>query len=231
MKPLIFIVEDDPDQRRNYQDALSKRDYQVRAFASRPQALAGLEERPPDLAILDVMLGDDRDGGFELCSALLKQRPDLPIIFLTSRSDEFDQIYGLRLGAWDYQTKPVSLNILVERISALLKAASNRSLREAQLEQHGNLQLDSQQMRVSWKSHRIPLTVTECALLDVIVRKQGGVASYDDLAAATRQTLVTNNTLNTHIRHIRQKFQAADTTFDGLENVYGAGYRWREEQD
>ncbi|MEH6814588.1 MAG: response regulator transcription factor, partial [Motiliproteus sp.] len=225
---LIAIVEDDPDQRRNYVDAISRRHYRVCSYASRQEALAGFSKEMPDLAILDVMLGDELDGGFHLCSTLLQHNPELPIIFLTSRSDEIDQVFGLRLGAWDYQTKPVSLTLLVERISALLHVAQNRTQQSTALKQHGDLQLDTERVVVNWKNQRIPLTVTECSLLDVIVSRNGGVASYDELASATRQTLVTNNTVNTHIRHIRNKFLHADPQFDALENVYSAGYRWQE---
>ncbi len=229
MNHLIAIVEDDPDQRRNYEDALTRRHYQVTSYPSRQQALAGITEQMPDLAVLDIMLGDEMDGGFQLCSELLQLNPDLPIIFLSSRSDEIDQVFGLRLGAWDYQTKPVSLTILGERVAALLKVAGQRSRSEPSPHRHGELELDSERVLVHWKQQRISLTVTECALMEVIVGKHGGVASYDELARATRQTLVTNNTLNTHIRHIRRKFQRSDPEFDRLENVYSAGYRWKDE--
>ncbi|WP_158070182.1 response regulator transcription factor [Motiliproteus sp. MSK22-1] len=229
MNNLIAIVEDDPDQRQNYEHALRKRHYRVSSYGTRQQALAGIKEQMPDLAILDVMLTDEFDGGFKLCSELLQLNPDLPIIFLSSRSDEIDQVFGLRLGAWDYQTKPVSLTLLAERIAALLKVASNRKQQPPEPDLYGDLELDIERVAVSWKTQRISLTVTECAILDVIVSKEGGVASYDELAKATRQTLVTNNTVNTHIRHIRRKFQDADSMFDQLENVYSAGYRWKEQ--
>ena len=229
MNNLIAIVEDDPDQRQNYEHALRKRYYAVSSYGTRQQALAGIKENMPDLVILDVMLADELDGGFKLCSELLQLNPDLPIIFLSSRSDEIDQVFGLRLGAWDYQTKPVSLTLLAERIAALLKVASNRKQQEPEPDLYGDLELDIERVTVSWKSQRISLTVTECAILDVIVSKKSGVASYDELAKATRQTMVTNNTLNTHIRHIRRKFRDADNAFDQLENVYSAGYRWKEQ--
>ncbi|MCW8886229.1 MAG: response regulator transcription factor, partial [Motiliproteus sp.] len=169
MNELIAIVEDDPDQRQNYIDVISRRDYRVEAYGSRSEALDGFSKHRPDLVILDIMLGDDRDGGFHICQSLIQQYPELPIIFLTSRSDEIDQVFGLRLGAWDYQTKPVSLTILVERIAAMLKIAASRNNSEAAPSANGSLQLDCDRVVVKWKQYRIPLTVTECALLNVIV--------------------------------------------------------------
>lgn len=231
MPPLIAIVEDDPDQRHNYAEALKLRQYQVACYGNRQAALAGFAERMPDLAILDVMLEGEVDGGFDLCRELLARDPELPVIFLSSRSDEIDQVHGLRLGAWDYQTKPVSLILLVERVAALLKVARSRQTDRSRVIHRGELVLDAEQVAVHWRGGRLPLTVTECALLERIVAKAGGVASYDELARATRQTLVTNNTLNTHVRHIRNKFQKLDPGFDALENVYGAGYRWRQDGD
>ena len=227
MDTLIAIVEDDADQCRNYSDALLRRHYQVVSYSSRQHALIGISEAMPDLVILDVMLADELDGGFQLCRELLQLNPELPIIFLSSRSDEIDQVFGLRLGAWDYQTKPVSLTLLAERVAALLKIASSRIQSPPKANTYGDLELDSERVAVGWKGQRISLTVTECAILQVIIEKDGGVASYDELAKSTRQTLVTNNTLNTHIRHMRRKFTCADSTFDRLENVYSAGYRWK----
>ena len=116
----IVIVEDDPDQRNNYIDAIGKKGYSVRGFSSRPEALAGFDEALPDLVILDIILGDEVDAGFELCRDLLSRAPNLPVIFLTERIAEIDKISGLRLGAWDYLPKPISLDYLSEKISSLL---------------------------------------------------------------------------------------------------------------
>lgn len=228
MPALIAIVEDDPDQLKNYADALTKRGHKVTGYGSREEATVGLGRQPPDLAILDVVLGDDFDGGFQLCRELLLTTPTLPIIFLTSRIDEIDQIFGLRLGAWDYQTKPVSLSILVERVSALLHVIQIRKdpTPTTHVIEVGDLRVDKKRVQVTWKEQPVYLTVTECLLLSVIAGKQGGASHYDELAKATRQSLVTNNTVNTHIRHIRSKFQKIDPSFECIDNVYGAGYRW-----
>ena len=123
----IVIVEDDPDQRSNYADAITNKGYQVSAYGSREEALAGFDQALPDLAILDIILGDEVDAGFQLCRELLARSPSLPVIFLTERINEIDKISGLRLGAWDYLPKPISLEYLAERISALLRINEARS--------------------------------------------------------------------------------------------------------
>ncbi|MCK5919491.1 MAG: response regulator [Methylococcales bacterium] len=230
MNALIAIVEDDPDQARNYSDALEHRGFQVSSYSSRIQAIEGFRKDPPDVAILDVVLGSEFDGGFDLFKNIQEFIPDLPVIFLSSRADEIDQVFGLRLGAWDYQTKPVSLTLLAERVSVLLKIKEARTVdqppsRDQQI-QHGNLRIDTKRMLVSWKEEALVFTVTECSLLTAIVKANGGAVRYDELAAITKQTIVTNNTINTHIRHIRQKFRLIDPHFDSITNVYGAGYRW-----
>jgi len=229
---LIAVVEDDADQRHNYTEALRRRGYRTLAFADRRSACDALLQTKPDLVLLDVMLGDEADAGFELCKVLHAHFPELPVIFLSSRGDEIDQVFGLRLGAWDYQTKPVSLTLLVERVGALLKAALCRAeVASSPPKDSSPLGLDAKRVAVTWRGIAVPLTVTECNLLAQIVARGDAVTSYDELAAVTRQTLVTNNTLNTHIRHIRRKFEQIDPQFSALENVYGAGYRWRLDPD
>ena len=111
MAKLIAIVEDDPDQRSNYTDAIIKKGYTVNAYGTREEALEGIDKELPDLAILDIILGEEVDGGFQLCRDLLAKAPNLPVIFLTERIDEIDKISGLRLGAWDYLPKPISLDL------------------------------------------------------------------------------------------------------------------------
>lgn len=230
MPRTIFIVEDDPDQRQNCADALRRRGYAVAAYASRAEALHAFAETKPDLAILDIMLGDEIDGGFDLCRELLAVRPDLPVIFLTSRVDDIDRISGLRLGAWDYQAKPVSLAFLAERVGSLfrildLKGAAQTNERKCL--RAGDLEIDEERMQVTWRGQPIELTYTEFnVLLEIVRNRAGRGASYDDLARATRQGVVENNTINTHILHIRAKLRAADPGFDCIKSVYGFGYRW-----
>ncbi len=131
MTKTIAIVEDDPDQRANYADAITAKGYEVTEYDSRGTALAGFERQLPDLVILDIVLGNEVDAGFQLCRDLLTRAPTLPVIFLTERIDEIDKISGLRLGAWDYLPKPISLDYLAERISSLLRIDEARSTNQA----------------------------------------------------------------------------------------------------
>ncbi|MDX1593994.1 MAG: response regulator transcription factor [Gammaproteobacteria bacterium] len=226
MSQTVAIVEDDPDQRASCAEALRRRGYRVLECAGVDEARARLAGSPPDLAILDIMLGDAFDGGFTLCRELLAHAPDLPVLFLSSRSDDIDRISGLRLGACDYQVKPVSLEFLVEKVAALLRMrapphAAGRG------RAHGPLELDSERCAASWRGDPLPLTLTEYRVLEAIVEPgHARGASYDRLAAATRQTVVTNNTINTHVRNLRHKFRELDPGFGAIENVYGFGYRW-----
>jgi two-component system OmpR family response regulator len=229
MHRTIAIVEDDPDQRQNYADALGRRGYEVWTFASRAEALRGFEDALPDLAILDIMLGEEMDGGFDLCRELLLRDPELPVIFLTSRADDIDRISGLRLGAWDYQAKPVSLAFLAERVGSLFRILDMKrgGATTAPATRIGDLVLDEDRLEASWKGTALPLTYTEFRLLAEIVARRGQRgASYDQLARATRQGIVENNTINTHVLHLRNKFRSIDADFDCIRSVYGFGYRW-----
>ncbi len=227
---IIAIVEDDPDQRSNYTDAISKKGYTVNAYGSRAEALAGFEEALPDLVILDIILGEEVDAGFQICRELLAKSPNLPVIFLTERIDEIDKISGLRLGAWDYLPKPISLDYLAERISSLLRINEARDQERepdnAAAKQIGDLALDQDALLASWKGQRIDLSGTEFRMLAKLVRMPGHAVSYETLMNATMQSLVTNNTINTHMRNIRKKFEKADPDFACIKSEYGYGYRW-----
>ena len=225
----IAIVEDDPDQRTNYVDAIKKKGYDVVAYSSREEALTGFEQALPDLAILDIILGDEVDAGFEICRELLIKSPSLPVIFLTERITEIDKISGLRLGAWDYLPKPISLNYLAERISSLLRINTARVESGAGTSTAkivGEMSIDQEALLVSWKGQEINLSGTEFRMLAKLVRVPGHAVSYDTLMNATMQSLVTNNTINTHMRNIRKKFESIDPDFDSIKSEYGYGYRW-----
>jgi two-component system OmpR family response regulator len=231
MPKTIAIVEDDPDQRENYRDAITKKGYDVRAFGSREEALQGFDVQLPDLAILDIILGEEIDAGFELCRDLLARSPSLPVIFLTERIDEIDKISGLRLGAWDYLPKPISLDYLAERIASLLRINAARhqagsSAPSASGRRIGDLLLDQDALLVSWKGQQIDLSGTEFRMLAKLVRQPGHAVSYETLMNATMQSLVTNNTINTHMRNIRKKFERVDPDFASIKSEYGYGYRW-----
>lgn len=229
MAKSIAIVEDDPDQRGNYVDAIVKKGYEVTAYSSRAEALAGFEEELPDLAILDIILGDEVDAGFEICRDLLSRQPSLPVIFLTERIAEIDKISGLRLGAWDYLPKPISLDYLAERISSLLRINEARGQSggtSGSARTIGDMSIDQEALLVSWKGQPINLSGTEFRMLAKLVRVPGHAVSYDTLMNATMQSLVTNNTINTHMRNIRKKFESIDPEFDCIKSEYGFGYRW-----
>jgi len=229
MAKSIAIVEDDPDQRGNYVDAIIKKGYEVTAYSSRSEALAGFEDELPDLAILDIILGDEVDAGFEICRDLLSKQPSLPVIFLTERIAEIDKISGLRLGAWDYLPKPISLDYLAERISSLLRinaARGQSSSASGSAKTIGDMSIDQEALLVSWKGRTINLSGTEFRMLAKLVRAPGHAVSYDTLMNATMQSLVTNNTINTHMRNIRKKFESIDPEFDCIKSEYGFGYRW-----
>lgn len=232
MAKTIAIVEDDPDQRANYADAITKKGYEVAAYGTRLEAIEGFNQHLPDLAILDIILGDEVDAGFQICRDLLSRSPTLPVIFLTERIDEIDKISGLRLGAWDYLPKPISLEYLAERISSLLRineartSGDSEELASDSARRIGDLTLDQEALLVSWRGNRIDLSGTEFRMLAKLVRVPGHAVSYETLMNATMQSLVTNNTINTHMRNIRKKFERADENFGCIKSEYGFGYRW-----
>jgi len=224
----IAIVEDEPAIRANYVEALTRFGYQVHGYGSRPEASAAFALRLPDLVIIDVGLGDELEGGFELCRELRAMSATLPIIFLTARDSDFDIISGLRLGADDYLTKDVSLHHLAARISALfrrLDALGNPANKETIIE-HGPLKLEAERMRVTWNGAEVPLTVTEFWMVHMLVRFPGHVKNRDQLMREA-QVVVDDATITSHIKRIRKKFVAVDPAFDAIETVHGVGYRWK----
>lgn len=227
MARTIAIVEDEPAIRENYADLFRRQGYQVDAYAERAVASLALRQKLPDMAILDIGLGDEFDGGFELCRELRSLSPTLPIIFLTARDSDIDTVAGLRVGADDYVTKDVSLHQLSARVSALFRRvdAARVAPRPEQLVEDGPLQLDPEQMRVSWLGAPVELTVTELWILHALVRRPGHVKSREQLMEAA-DTYVDLATITSHIKRIRKKFQRVDPGFEAIEAVYGAGYRW-----
>jgi len=224
----IAIVEDEPSIRANYVEALTRFGYQVAGYGSRPEASSAFNTRFPELVIIDVGLGEEPDGGFELCRELRAKSPTLPILFLTARDSDFDVISGLRLGADDYLTKDVSLHHLAARISALfrrLDALSKPSSKETVVE-HGPLKLEAERMRVTWNNEEVPLTVTEFWMVHTLVRFPGHVKNRDQLMREA-QVVVDDATITSHIKRIRKKFIAIDASFDAIETVHGVGYRWK----
>jgi len=230
MQRHIVIVEDEASIRRNYEDALRRYGYHVSGFAARAEALAAFQRRLPDLVIIDVGLGDEPEGGFELCRELRSLSKGLPIIFLTARDSDLDVISGLRLGADDYLTKDISLQHLIARVVALFRrveALSGHGSGE-QLLQRGLLSFSLERMEVSWKSRPVDLTVTEFWIIHSLIRHPGHVRTRPQLMDDAN-VLVDDQTITSHVKRIRRKFLAVDPDFDQLDTVYGAGYRWKPE--
>lgn len=230
MNRKIAIVEDDADQRENYADALRSQGYEITAYASKEEALAGFDDDLPDLAILDVMLGENHDAGFEICTELHKKHPSIPVIFLTARDGEMDRVEGLSLEAWDYLIKPITLDYLTVRVSSLFRIEErlthSPSPAPASDTLCGNLALNESAMSVRWKEKPIELTLTEFWLVEALAQSPGDAFSYEALMPVTRQTIVEKNTINGHIRRIRIKFKRVDPDFNCIRNVFGVGYRW-----
>lgn len=228
MQRHIAIVEDEAAIRHNYEDALRRYGYQVTGFADKPSALAAFSRRLPDLVVIDVGLGDEIEGGFELCRELRSMSKSLPIIFLTARDSDLDVISGLRLGADDYLTKNISLQHLVARVVALFRRveALSGTASDEQMMERGPLKFSVERMEVSWNGQPIPLTVTEFWLIHSLIRHPGHVRTRQQLMDDAN-VLVDDQTITSHIKRIRRKFVNADPSFDRLDTVYGAGYRWK----
>jgi two-component system OmpR family response regulator len=228
----IAIVEDEAAIRHNYEDALRRYGYQVSGYGDKHSALAALKRRLPDLVIIDVGLGEEVEGGFELCRELRSLSRSLPIIFLTARDSDLDVISGLRLGADDYLTKEISLQHLVARVVALFRRveALSGAGREEQLLERGALKFSVDRMEVSWKDQPVPLTVTEFWLIHSLIRHPGHVRTRQQLMDDAN-VLVDDQTITSHIKRIRRKFVRVDAEFDCLDTVYGAGYRWKPDPE
>ena len=224
----IALVEDDPAIRANYADALRKHGHDVQAYGSRGEAMAAFRGRLPDLAILDIGLGEDHDGGFALCRDLRALSAGLPIIFLTARDSDFDVVSGLRMGADDYLTKDVSLPHLLARVAALFRRIDvQREPKAAEdLLERGPLALDMKRFTAAWAGARVELTLTEFWMVHALARFPGHVKNREQLMREAN-LVVDDDTVTSHMKRIRRKFQAIAPAFDEIETVYGMGYRWK----
>jgi len=229
MKKLIAIVEDEPAIRDNYAAAFTREGYTVRAYGNRKEALAAFQSRLPDLAVIDISLEDEPEGGFDLCRQLRSMSAELPIIFLTARDSELDAVSGLRLGADDFLTKDLSLAHLIARVNALFRRidALRRPHTEDQIVRRGPLTLDSERMQVEWDGKVVLLSLTEFWIVFALAKHPGHVKNRQQLMDAANVVL-DDNTITSHIKRIRRKFQVYAPKFDGIQTVYGMGYRWVE---
>ena len=226
----IAIVEDDTEIRKNYTEALQREGYRVSAYQNRPEAQEAFSHKLPDMAILDIMLEDERDGGFTLCSFLRTRSDILPIIFLTALNSDMDRVSAMRLGATDYLFKDTTtLDFLPVRISSLFRYldAFSKPIAEESNLVHGLLTLNEERMEVTWDNNPMRLTLTEFWILSALIIRPGNLKSHTQLMQAAN-TNVTDNAIAANVRRIREKFKEIDPGFDCIQTVYGMGYRWVE---
>lgn len=227
MSRRVAVIEDEQALRDNYADVLRKQGYSVQTFANRRDAMTVFEQRLPDLAIIDIGLEDEVDGGFTLCRTLRSMSDTLPIIFLTARDSDVDTVSGLRIGADDYLTKDISLPHLMARIAALfrrLDAMEQPALGEDILMQ-GDLTMDTKRMTAQWNDQKVDLTVTEFWMVHALAKHVGHVKNRQQLMQESKM-VVDDSTITSHIKRIRKKLLQVDPEFNCIDTVYGMGYRW-----
>ena len=225
---LVAVVEDEETIREAVASALRREGHRVETYADGAHAWTAFSSALPDLAMLDI--GIPRMDGLELCRRLRSRSDTLPIIFVTSREEEFDRVLGLEIGADDYLCKPFSMRELMARVKGLLRrgaSAAERTPAEQPIAA-GPLVLDPLRLSTTWKGTNVSLTVTEFLLLQALVARPGVVKTRDQLMtdAYPDRVSVSDRTIDSHVKRIRRKLQAADPAFDSIEAVYGAGYRW-----
>ena len=234
----ITLVDDDENIVTSVSLALESHGHAVKAYFDGATGLASLENDPPDLAILDVKM--PRMDGMEVLRRL-RRTSDLPVIILTSKDEEIDEILGFNLGADDYIHKPFSQRLLIERVKAVLRRAgrgedegvagpATAAEVSARAIKRGKLTLDPARHDCLWDGRPVKLTVTEFLLLQSLAQRPGFVKSRDNLmdAAYEDQVYVDDRTIDSHIKRMRKKFREVDPEFDAIETLYGVGYRYRE---
>jgi two-component system, OmpR family, response regulator ChvI len=228
----IALVDDDRNILTSVSMALEAEGFEVRCYSDGAEALRSMTAQPVDLAVLDIKM--PRMDGMELLTQLRKEKKQLPVIFLTSKDDEVDELLGLRMGADDYIKKPFSQRLLIERIRALIRRGElMREREEGQGEPvvtRGHMTLDPARHLCTWQSRPVELTVTEFLILKSLAQRPGHVKNRDQLmdAAYGEHIYVDDRTIDSHIKRLRKKFKAVDTEFAQIETLYGVGYRYRD---
>ncbi len=232
MTATIALVDDDRNILASVGMALEAEGFRVRSFSDGAEALRGLAAQPADLVVLDIKM--PRMDGMETLNRL-RRTSDVPVIFLTSKEDEIDEVLGLKLGADDYIRKPFSQRLWIERIRAVLRRVE--ALREgpadgdgAKVMVRGDLTLDPNRHICAWKGDSVTLTVTEFLILQSLAQRPGHVKNRDQLmdAAYDDNVFVDDRTIDSHIKRLRKKFKAVDSEFIGIETLYGIGYRFQD---
>ena len=231
----IALVDDDRNILTTLSIALQAEGYATRVYSDGEAALKALTENPPDLAVLDIKM--PRMDGMELLRRL-RDRSELPVIFLTSKDEEQDEAAGLSLGADDYITKPFSQRLLLARIRAILRragpvlqgAGEQPASGESAAIERGRLTMDPARHRVTWDGKAVSLTVTEFLILEALASRPGVIKSRNQLmdAAYPDDVFVDDRTVDSHIKRLRRKFRAADSEFGAIETLYGAGYSFSD---
>ncbi|CAH1659442.1 Transcriptional regulatory protein ChvI [Hyphomicrobiales bacterium] len=231
--PTIALVDDDRNILTSVSIALEAEGYRIMTYTDGASALDGLKQNPPDLAIFDIKM--PRMDGMELLRRL-RQKSDLPVIFLTSKDEEIDELFGLKMGADDFIRKPFSQRLLVERVKAILRRSGAKDpavvarTEDAKALERGLLRMDPERHTCTWKGEPVTLTVTEFLILQSLAQRPGVVKSRNALmdAAYDDEVYVDDRTIDSHIKRLRKKFNQVDAEFDMIETLYGVGYRFKE---
>ena len=228
----IALIDDDRNILTSVSIGLEAEGFRVRTYADGAEALRALIVQPVDLVVLDIKM--PRLDGMELLSRL-RRSSQVPVIFLTSKDEEIDEVLGLKMGADDYIRKPFSQRLLTERIRTLLRRTELAGEEGAQTEANklvirGDLVLDLARHMCTWREQPIRLTVTEFLILRALAQRPGHVKTRDQLmdAAYDDQVYVDDRTIDSHIKRLRKKFRMVDPEFSNIETLYGVGYRYRE---
>lgn len=227
----VALVDDEDGIRETVGFALSREGYQVELFADGQAAWERFQKALPDLVVLDITM--PRMDGLELCRKLRSVTDVLPIIFLTSRDEEFDRVLGLELGGDDYLVKPFAMRELLARVKVLFRRLALLSKPSASPEERlelGELSLDLARYQARWRDEPLTLTVTEFMLLHALARRPGHVKSRAQLMEECypHDAYVSERTIDSHVKRLRKKFAEVDPAFDAIDTVYGLGYRYRE---
>jgi two-component system response regulator ChvI len=232
---MIALVDDDRNILTSVSIALQSEGFGTRVYTNGETALKALTDNPPDLAIFDIKM--PQMDGLELLRRL-REKSQLPVIFLTSKDDELDEALGLAMGADDYIAKPFSQRLLIARIRAILRRseivragaepAGEGESAVAEPMVRGDLIIDSARHRVTWKGQTVSLTVTELMILEALATRPGVVKSRSALMDVAYQddVFIDDRTIDSHIKRIRRKFRTVEPSFDAIDTLYGAGYRF-----
>jgi len=234
VRKTIALVDDDRNILTSVSMLLEAEGFQIKTYNDGASALEGLNQSPPDLGIFDIKM--PRMDGMELLNRIRKTQ-QFPVIFLTSKDEEIDEVLGLRMGADDYVKKPFSQRLLVARIRALLRRQEAQSgdvvaeTDDTKVMERGHLRMDPLRHSVTWKGQDVTLTVTEFLLLQALAQRPGFVKSRDQLmdVAYDDQVYVDDRTIDSHIKRLRKKLRSVDDEFSAIETLYGIGYRYNEE--